>query len=161
VAYAAVDDAPTPGGPLSVEASTLVGKVAAAELTASDSILHAAPAAGDGWTAPVLVERRQQGYVRYSYVPLGSQLPPRYRCQPEDPVRVPQVVPTFTTLRFGAAAYCQLHTGCAHEIRCGASDESEMGAYHRLFAPQRATGLGVRLDEFLPFGLEAGLLFPS
>lgn len=34
-----------------------------------------------------------------------------------------------------------------------------MGEYHDLFEPQRITNLGVRLDEYLRFGLEAGIFF--
>jgi hypothetical protein len=35
------------------------------------------------FTGPVLVQRRQTGCVRFSYVPYGSETPRRYRCQPE------------------------------------------------------------------------------
>ena len=36
-----------------------------------------------------------------------------------------------------------------------------MGAYHDLYAPQRETNLGIRLDEYLRFGLEAGVFHAS
>ena len=32
-----------------------------------------------------------------------------------------------------------------------------MGAFHELFEPQRETNLRIRLDEYLRFGLEAGV----
>jgi hypothetical protein len=47
----------------------------------------------------------------------------------------------------------------ATEIREGADDEAEMGAFHELFEPQRETNLRVRLDEYLRFGLEAGIFY--
>ena len=36
-----------------------------------------------------------------------------------------------------------------------------MGAYHRLYAPQREANLRTRLDEYLRFGLEAGILYAT
>jgi len=36
-----------------------------------------------------------------------------------------------------------------------------MGAFHNLFQPQRETNLRVRLDEYLRFGLEAGIIYVS
>src|SRR5438093_1363152 len=45
-----------------------------------------------------------------------------------------RVRPQFTSLRYGEPEYCQLSMRCASEIRQGAHDESEMGAFHDLFA---------------------------
>ena len=45
------------------------------------------------------------------------------------------------------------------EIRTGADDEAEMGAGHTLYQPQREINLRVRLDEYLRFGLEAGVFY--
>jgi hypothetical protein len=36
-----------------------------------------------------------------------------------------------------------------------------MGAFHDLFAPQRETNLSIRLDEYLRFGLDAGVFHAS
>jgi hypothetical protein len=36
-----------------------------------------------------------------------------------------------------------------------------LGAYHLLFAPQREANLRLRLDEYLRFGLEAGIFHAS
>ena len=55
----------------------------------------------------------------------------------------------------------QLSGDCAVEITRGADDESEMGAYHDLYQPQRAAGLRTRLDEYSPAGMTAGLIFAS
>lgn len=149
-----------PGGAMNLERCTLIGKVHARELTlASDSIFFARLADGDSWSAPLWVERRQQGCIRFSYVPRGSRTPRRYRCQPaEDDL---QTRPHFTSRRYGDPGYCQLREATPDSIRRGAHDESEMGVMHSLYQPQRETNLKIRLDEYLRFGLEAGIFYAS
>ena len=71
------------------------------------------------------------------------------------------LVPSFTALSASPPAYCQLRLAAPREIRAGASDESEMGVYHHLFQPQRETNLKIRLEEYLRFGLEAGVFYES
>ena len=44
-------------------------------------------------------------------------------------------------------------------IREGADDEGEIGVMHPLYQPQREANLRVRLDEYLRFGLHAGLFY--
>ena len=41
----------------------------------------------------------------------------------------------------------------------GAEDGSEMGVWSFLRNPQRETNLRIRLDEYLPFGLEPALIY--
>jgi hypothetical protein len=36
-----------------------------------------------------------------------------------------------------------------------------MGVTHELYAPQREGNLRIRLDEYLRFGLEAGIFYAS
>ena len=69
------------------------------------------------------------------------------------------LVPAFATTAYGRPAYCQLSPSCPLEIRTGAEDGSEMGAYCHLKQPQRESNLRIRLDEYLPFGLDAGLIY--
>ena len=64
------------GGPSTVEACTVIGKLRTAELRASNAIFHAVLAAGDTWV-PVVADRRQTGFIRYCYVPWGAR-----RCRP-------------------------------------------------------------------------------
>ena len=71
------------------------------------------------------------------------------------------LAPSFSSLRYGEPAYAQLRGVCPVQIRTGASDESEMGAFHDLFQPQRETNLKVRLEEYLRFGLEAGSFYET
>jgi len=135
------------------------------------------------FTSEVRVARRQIGCLRFCYVPPKSRTPRRYHCQPElaeqaardrakaskktpplDPdeeaaqARL-RVKPRFSTLRYGAPDYCQLAFDCAVEITRGADDESEMGAFHELFLPQRAATLRARLDDSTPAGMETGIIY--
>jgi hypothetical protein len=137
------------------------------------------------FTAPLDVERTQEGCARFSFVPDGSRVPRSFRCQPDlalttyladlakvDPTRttltpaerqgvIDRVEPSFTSERYGDAGYAQLSASCAPEITGGADDESEMGAFQFLHQPQREANLRSSLDECLRFGLEAGLFFIS
>ncbi|MCY7358151.1 MAG: hypothetical protein LH609_11960, partial [Rudanella sp.] len=104
---------------------------------------------------------RQEGCVRFSYVPPGSRVPAPYRCQPQTAADAARVRPVFTSLEYGDAGYGQLSTRCAPEIGQGADDGTEMGVFHNLYQPQREANLRIRLDEYLRFGLEAGIFFES
>ena len=161
VAYAG-DAADTPGAAITLRECTVIGKVHARLVQlASNCIFFARLAAGDPPTAaPVRVERRQEGCIRFSFVPSGSITPRRHRCQP-DADHPDDVLPHFTSLRYGDPGYCQLRGATSITIRQGAGDEGEMGVMHALFQPQRETNLRIRLDEYLRFGLHAGVLFAT
>jgi hypothetical protein len=130
------------------------------------------------------VARRGTGCMRFSSVPPQSRTPPRYACQPDlvlaavrarlgpEPLTPAQraqrdsseererrrVRPLFNSTHYGTQDYCQLAAACAAEIAAGAEDESEMGAFHDLFQPQRKATLATRLDEFTPAGMDAGII---
>jgi hypothetical protein len=125
--------------------------------------------------------------MRFSFVPDGSVTPRRYRCQPQ--LAIDQAVaaaeaeagapitaaeralirsrvvrrmrPSFVAQSGSHPAYAQLALTTPKEIRAGASDEGEMGAYHLLAAPQREANLRIRLEEYLRFGLEAGIFYET
>ncbi|WP_429225979.1 hypothetical protein [Inquilinus ginsengisoli] len=176
------------GGPLTLEQVTVFGKLAAERFDlVSNSLLIARTVAGDGWAAPVHAERRQVGCMRFSFVPNGSRVPRRFRCQPQlaidealatreaelgGPVPNPEraaiinrqvrrIVPSFTSRRFGRPAYAQNRASAPSEILTGADDESEMGGFHLNYAPQREINLRIRLEEYLRFSLEAGSFFET
>ena len=126
------------------------------------------------------VARRQIGCMRFCYVPCRCRTPRRYRCQPDEAIaevrrRITDVDalyaeiaseqlrlrPQFTSERYGTPAYAQLGANCAAEIVRGADDDSEMGAYHDLFQPQRAANLRARLAQFTPAGMHIGLFFAN
>ncbi len=163
VAFAAPDGGESlVGGFLHIENSTLIGKVHTQHLQwASNSIFLSRLGDNDTWSAPVFSERTQMGCVRFSYFPLDSHVPPRYRCQPREAEQALRVRPQFTSLNYGDPGYGQLTQTAPLEIRTGADDEAEMGVFHNLYAPQRESNLEVRLDEYLRFGLEAGIFYSS
>jgi hypothetical protein len=160
VADTIVSGISAPGSTVDLARSTVVGSASVQVLSASDCI----------FTGPVTAARRQSGCVRFCFVPDGSATPQRYRCQPDsalagvtDPaesaVIAGRLVPSFTSLEFGAPAFAQLSVACPAEIGTGAEDGSEMGAFSSLKQPQREANLRASLDEYLRFGLEAGITF--
>jgi len=143
------------GAPLKITNSTVIGRVRTGIMRlASNSIFLAAAPAGE---APVLAERRQEGCVRFSYLSRGARVPPRYHCQPESEDSL--IRPQFTSTHYRDPVYCQLSIFCPSEIREGADDEASMGAFHDLYEPLREARLRGRLEEYLRFGLEAGIFY--
>jgi hypothetical protein len=69
--------------------------------------------------------------------------------------------PVFTSRRYGHPAYCQLDLCISCGISEGASDGSEMGAFHDLYQPQRKAALEGRLIDYVPAGMTAGLIFAN
>ncbi|AEM85029.1 hypothetical protein [Streptomyces violaceusniger] len=112
------------------------------------------------FTGRMHVARRGVGCLRFSYVPPGSRTPRRYRCQPDlvGAEEVWRVRPLFSGERYGTPVYGQLAAGCAEEIRRGAEDGAEMGAFHDLYQPQREDSLRARLAEYAPAGTDAGVI---
>lgn len=137
---------------VSLERVTVFGRVEVQELRLALNVL---------FTEPVVVRDRQHGLVSSSYVPAHSQTPRRERSLspsaelPEDE----QIVPQFTSTRYGDAAYAQLATHCSPRIRRGADNGSEIGALNSLRQAQRQDNLARTLDEYLPFGLTAGVFY--
>ncbi|MGR7026156.1 hypothetical protein [Geodermatophilus sp. URMC 62] len=176
----AVSDAGNASGPPAhVERSTLFGTSRFAELQfASESV----------FTGRVDVDRLQSGCVRFCYLPPGSATPQTYRCQPALEIRrqidqrkkdaaasgtaLPAswegalearigqwLRPGFESQKYGRPDYAQLRGLCPAQIRSGAEDGSEMGVFCLLKQPQREANLLLRLEEYLPIGLEAGLVY--
>jgi hypothetical protein len=161
---------------LTLRRCTVIGGLSVhAVALAEDSIL-------DG---RVLVVRRRTGCVRFCYVAPRSRTPRRYSCQPDLVVAavrarfgdgpldaagqaaraaaearaVARVRPQLNSRRYGTQDYGQLAATCAPEITGGAESESEMGAFHDLYQPQRRANLETRLDEFTPAGMDAGIVY--
>lgn len=160
-AIAAGDPAGAPGPTATIERSTIFGPVHLRELKLGSESIFA---------HPLLVQRRQSGCVRFSSIAEGSTTPRRFHCQPDlaldgitDAVEAARIrarlTPTFTSLNHGDPGYAQLRADTALEIRTGAENGAEMGAFEHLLQPQREANLRTRLDEYLPFGLEAAILY--
>ncbi len=113
------------------------------------------------FTGRLHVARRGIGCLRFSYVPTGSRTPRRYRCQPDlaGPGQAARGRPRFTSTRYGTPWYALLADRCAEEIRRGAEDGAELGAFHDLYRPQREDNLRGRLAEYTPAGTDAGIFF--
>lgn len=156
IALAAPDDG-SAGASLELRGTTVVGKIFAERMPlASNSLLIAELAPGDGWSSPVRVVERQTGCVRYSWLPSNSRVPQRFHCVPD---AASQSAPRMLSLRYGTPTYGRLSPNADQSIRNGADDGGEMGAFNHLFASQREANLRVRLAEYLRAGLESGLLF--
>lgn len=165
------------GPNLVIEGSTVMGEVAVRMITlASNSI----------FTGVVIAQLTQTGCVRFCYIPWGSQVPRRYRCQPdlaikkaiEDeetlkkqfPLPAPEkesiavrirawLKPVFTSKDYGHPGFAQLGLNCPQEITEGADNGSEMGVFQHLLQPQRVANLRANLKEYLPANMEAGIFF--
>jgi hypothetical protein len=144
----------------SIGGTTVFGQASIAALGATNSI----------FTGTLAVARRQSGCIRFSYLKAGSQTPRRYRCQPDTALQGvtdsgeqanvgARLTPRFSSVSCGQPDYAQLARDCAAEIATGADDGSEMGAFSFLQQPQRAANLAASLDEYLRFGLNAGITY--
>ncbi|MDS9470125.1 hypothetical protein RGQ15_21465 [Paracoccus sp. MBLB3053] len=186
VAIAGLDHL-SPAGQVTLEEVTVIGKLAVHAFTlVSNSILIARLAPADSWTLAVEAEDTQRGCARFSWIPPGSRVPRRYRCQPSlalgeairaaeeanplltDPERaairtriLARIVPGFVQRQWPRPAYLQLLTSSPTAIRTGADDEGEMGVWHHIHQPQRESNLSTRLEEFVPNGLEASFFYAT
>ena len=151
------------GGTLQVEDSTVIGKVRTHLMPlASNTILMARRTALDPWQAAIWCTRRQSGCIRFCFVPSDALTPRQYRCLPNDPGLEQALTPQFVTLRYGRPSYALLSGDCPVAAWQGADDGSQIGAYHLLYETQGTANYRARLDEYLPFNLEAGIfLIPS
>jgi hypothetical protein len=170
-------DLPSAFARVSVVRSTVLGEVATHAIALAENSI---------FTGLVRVARRQQGCMRFCWVAVTpeTRTPRRYHCQPDlavaavDEIEAAppltadekakqkdfarhRVRPRFNSVRYGMPTYCQLALDCTEEIARGADDESEMGAFHDLFQPQRTANLRARLDEYTPAGMEAGIVFAT
>lgn len=157
-----------PGPETCLDRVTVLGELRVQTLRATDTL----------FMGRVEVRRRQKGCVRFSYVDDRNSITPRrFRCQPDltlerrratlDVEVLPPILaaeirdrmrPTFTSVRFGTPGYAQLHRHTAPEVRTGAESGAEMGAFEHLKQPQREQTLRIRLEEYMPYGLEAAII---
>lgn len=177
VALAGSDDGVASSGLLNLVRTTVVGTLHVREIDlAENSII----------SGTVVSERKQKGCVRFCYLPDSSATPRRYECQPDRAIGVAldaalkadpglgsaaqgqiaadvrsRIRPTFGGGHYGEPGYGQLDLASPGEIRMGADDGAEMGAFHDLYQPQRDTNLRTRLDEYLRFGLEASIFYAT
>jgi hypothetical protein len=164
-----------------IEESTIIGDV---------SVMGIALASNSIFTDKVKAVRKQQGCMRYCYVRKGQATPRQFHCQPATYIQKVQddlltkaklqkgleketfkktienfvnswFKPCFADRRYGHPEYAQLYLLSPEDILKGADDESEMGVFHHIMQPQREANLRSSLDEYLRFGLEAGILYAN
>jgi hypothetical protein len=119
----------------------------------------------------VEAERTQTGCVRFSYVGEAPTAPHRYRCQPDLALAdaapatratiLSRLRPRFTSRDYGRPGYGQLAVDAAAELTSGGEGETEMGAFNQVLEARRIANLQIRLEEYLPAGLEPGLIFAT
>ncbi|MGZ4649421.1 MAG: hypothetical protein ACXV3A_02625 [Kineosporiaceae bacterium] len=126
---------------------TVLGRIAARRLSASDSIL------GD----LAAVDDVQHGWVRFSAYASGSAIPRQY-----ESAAIPPGAPIFTTDSYGQPGYAQLlETADAAivggaggaSISSGAGKNSEMGAFSADLNPVKEQGLLIKYEEYMPLGI--------
>ncbi len=157
--------APASGGSLTLDGCTVIGKVRAALLElVSNSIIWAELTAADSadtpplWKSALWADRRQEGCVRFSYLPENAITPRQFQCI----TRARNVdQPIFYSVRYGDPDYAKLDTATPDSIRRGADDGGEMGVFHFLLNPLRESDLKIRLREYLPVGLEFGVIYQN
>jgi len=139
-------------GTLNLSRCTVMGRVVAHRLEASECILQEL----------TQVDDLQDSCVRFSAWASGSVVPRQY-----ESVSIPQSAPLFTTTDFGQPGYAQLlptadlqrlpqtppSTAPQNTISAGAVDGSEMGAYARDKNPIRVQALLLKLQEYMPASL--------
>lgn len=163
-----------------IEESTIMGDVSVLVLELGNNSI---------FTGKVIAEKKQEGCLRFSYTGKGSDTPRRYNCQPETYIKKVQDAlstrvkgrlidreslkktietfliswykPVFADTRYGHPEYGSLYLLCPDGILRGADDEAEMGVFHHLMQPRREANLREGLDEYLRFGLEAGILYTA
>jgi hypothetical protein len=141
-------------GTLDIKRTTVLGTTEADIITADGCI----------FTGPLIARLPHRGLISYSYHPAGSKPPPAVTGHGAMAGAVggwPEAAgpPRFTSTSFGSPAYGQLAYTCPPEIAAGARLGGEMGAYNYLQQPFRADRLLSALDEMLPAGRTATVIY--
>ena len=142
----AVPEAPA----VQLERVTVLGRIHCGILNASESILNDL----------AIAEDQQSGCIRFSRFEPGSILPRRFRCIPSEEQLAAGCSdsgscsrPVFNSRRFGRPDYGQLATACPPEILSASEQQSEIGAFAGALNPVRLNNLRIKLEEFMPVGL--------
>ena len=126
---------------------TVLGRLAAHRLHATDSILNGFTVADD----------TEDGCVRYSAALAGSRLPRRYNS-----AELSRGAALFTSTAFGQPGYGQLldtvdgaiiSAASGMSLLTGSSCGAQIGAFPAQIVPVKEHGLRVKYGEYLPLGL--------
>jgi hypothetical protein len=127
-----------PAAAVELQQVTILGGVNVNRLWASEALI----------TGLVDVTDTQEGCFRFSAAPPGSRLPRSYQS-----VVLADSRSVFTSTRFGQPGYAQLSEISPLELRRGAENGSEIGAFSNLISPIKLDSLKAKIDEYMPFGL--------
>lgn len=157
IAYAG--DVPSQqGGDLQIENSTVIGKVHTRTMPlASNTIFRSRLARNDSWAAAVWCSRSQTGCVRFCSLPFASITPRRYECLPTSVPTEGALAPVFASLRYGHPAYGLLSTWAPLAVWHGADDGGQIGVMHGIQETEAVQNTQLRIPEYLPAGMEAGV----
>ncbi len=136
---------------LRIRRSTVIGATTAHALTFAENTV---------FSEALEVARRQAGCARFCFIPRGSRTPRRFSCIPR-PEEEAGATPVFVSRTYGAPGYGELAPGGHPDLRRGADDRGELGAYHDLFWPIREANLRAALAEYLPAGVSTGIIYLS
>lgn len=152
------------GAVVRLDRCTLLGGLRCRTLEADDSLLD--PDGGDP-TRVVDVEVRQEGAVRFCYVPETAPVPRRYACQPDRAIAAAprdraatsaRLRPVYVSRTLGTPGYLALADTCAPELLAAAADGGEPGVWHDLGHTHRMAALAAAIPPSLRPGLQAGAI---
>lgn len=165
------------GATVDLGGSSVVGRIRARTLEASDCILDP----GAGAPAELLdLAITQQGCLRYSWVPDETPSPRRHRCQPDralaalstdpdlaaDPVAMAaarrrvraRLQPRYAGTDLGDPGLHLLTADTDPALKTAAGDGGEPGVWHHLEHANRLANLDAVMRTDLRFGLRAGVV---
>ncbi|TMQ12988.1 MAG: hypothetical protein E6J90_29485 [Deltaproteobacteria bacterium] len=124
-------------GTVTLRRVTVLGRLDVERLDASEALI----------TGDVDVTDLQAGCFRFSSAPDGSRVPHPYRWVKWTGG------PVFSSMRFGDPGYTWLAESAPDDIRRGAENGSEIGAWSASLNPIKEASLLRKVEEYLPFGL--------
>ena len=140
-------------GTVRMEHSTLMDQIICDILLASDSILTvSAVKRGDEQKKSI------DGYVRYSMVPLGFFNQPETADLQKDQATVREEVPHFFTSQWGEPGFAAVVRGSSQFAEHGAENQGALGCYNHMFFSRRFAAMTRKVQDFLPFGMEAAVV---
>lgn len=99
-------------------------------------------------TDQATVTDTQTGCFRFSASPEDGRLP-----RPYESHWIKGTDALFISRRFGDPGYCQLSEAAPVELKRGAENGSEIGAFSHQLNPIKLDSLRAKVEEFMPFGL--------
>jgi hypothetical protein len=128
-------------GEIEMECCTVLGRVKAKELSASESI----------FMKPVTVYDPQKGCMRYCRITAtGNTLPRTYRCTTAEV--------TFVHDQPWHSGYLKIRRSCNAAVARWAENGGEIGVYHQAGYTLKEKNLNLKFEEYLPVGLTPVLI---